>query len=65
MNIEKKLGSLKEYVRSRANIDAENILKDAKKRAEEIKKDYTVKAESRYNEIVEKAKRNAELLLSR
>ena len=65
MNIEKKLGSLKEYVRSRANIDAEDILKDAKKRAEEIKKDYAVKAESHYNEIVEKAKRDAELLLRR
>ncbi len=65
MNVEKKLGSLKEYVRSRANIDAENILKDAKKRAEEIKKDYAVKAESHYNEIVEKAKRDAELLLRR
>lgn len=65
MNVEKKLGSLKEYVRSRANIDAEDILKDAKKRAEEIKKDYAVKAESHYNEIVEKAKRDAELLLRR
>ena len=65
MNIEKKLGSLKEYVRSRANIDAEDILKDAKKHAEEIKKDYAVKAESHYNEIVEKAKRDAELLLRR
>ncbi len=65
MNIEKKLSSLKEYVKSMAASDADSIVKDAQKRVEEIKESYVVKAENSYNEIIEEAKRHADLLIRR
>ncbi len=65
MNIEKKLGSLKEYVKSMAISDADAIVKDAQKHVEEIKKSYIAKADDSYNEIVEEAKKRADLLIRR
>lgn len=52
---------MKEYVKGVASSDAESIIKKTQKQVQEIKKSYFDKAESRYQEIVEEAKRQGEL----
>lgn len=52
---------MKEYVKGIASSDAESIIKKTQKQVQEIKKNYSDKAESRYQEIVGEAKRQGEL----
>jgi vacuolar-type H+-ATPase subunit E/Vma4 len=61
MNVEKKLSSLKDYIKSKSRVEAEKLLKEAEKRANEIEKEYNRKAEENYSHILEEAKNNVSL----
>ncbi len=58
MNVEKKLNSLKEYIRSKSIAESEEIVKKAETQAESITKEYKEKAQRAYEEIIQEAKRN-------
>lgn len=58
MNVEKKLNSLKEYIRSKSITESEEIVKKAEAQAESITKEYKEKAQRAYEEIIQEAKRN-------
>ena len=60
MNVEKKLGSLKEYVKSKSLSEAEKLLKEAEKRSKEIEEEYKKKAEDTYAHILDDAKKKVE-----
>lgn len=57
MNIEKKLNSLKEYVKSKALNEADEIIKTAEIQVKEVEKEYKEKAEETYSKIIEEAKK--------
>ncbi|WP_456398924.1 V-type ATP synthase subunit E [Mesoaciditoga sp.] len=56
MNVEKKLNSLKEYIKSKSQIEAEKMIKDAEKRSKEIEEEYKNKANRAYESILNEAK---------
>ncbi len=60
MNVEKKLGSLEEYVKSKSLSEAEKLLKEAEKRSKEIEEEYKKKAEDTYARILDDAKKEVE-----
>ncbi len=62
MNMEKKLNSLKEYVKKKALSEAEKIKREAEEKAKSIEREYQEKAEREYTEILRESKRKAELL---
>ncbi len=65
MNIEKKLNALKDYVRSVADSDADELIREAEKRAEEVRKNYEETAEKKAAEILESAKKRADTAMKR
>ncbi len=62
MNMEKKLNSLKEYVKTKALSEAKKIKQDAEEKAKAIEKEYEEKAKKEYSKLLKEAERKANLL---